>query len=108
VRALRRQWAVRIEAAPGRRPFPADWAFDVRAAPQGQVIFLRRTDAQGRLEHLGRRWAVADTWPHRLVRAELGLTAGRLRFYAMRRRAPNVQPLLREEPYQLPTKRFRV
>jgi transposase len=107
VRALRRQRAVRIEAAPSRRPFPTDWNFDVRAAPQGQVIFLRRTDEQGRLELLGQRWAVADTWPHRLVRVELDLSADRLRFYALRRRAPDVQPLLREEAYQLPKRRFR-
>jgi transposase len=107
VRALRRQRAVRIEAAPPRRPFPTDWTFDVRAAPQGQVLFLRRTDEQGRLELLGQRWAVADTWPHRLVRVELDLTTDCLRFYALRRRTPDVQPLLREEPYQLPKRRFR-
>jgi hypothetical protein len=107
VQALRRPRAVRIEAAPARRPFPPDGRFQVRATPQGQVIFLRRTDGQGRLELLGRRWSVADTWPHRLVRVELDLTAERLRFYALRRRAPDVQPLLREEPYQLPKRRFR-
>jgi len=107
VRALRRQRVVRLEAAPPRRPFPTGWEFDVRAAPQGQVIFLRRTDEHSRVELLGQRWRVAETWPHRLVRAELDLDAERLRFYALRRRAPQEQPLLREEPYQLPKRRFR-
>jgi hypothetical protein len=107
VHALRQQRAVRIEAAPPRRPFPEGWAFDVQAVPRGRVVFLRRTDEQGRVEVLGRPWCVAPTWPHRLVRAEVDLSGQRLRFYALRRRDPGTQPLLREEPYQLPERRFR-
>jgi putative transposase len=107
VRAVRQQRAVRIEAAPPRRPFPDGWEFDVQAAPRGRVLFLRRTDEQGRVEVLGRRWWIGPTWPHRLVRAEVDLGARRVRFYALRRRDPGAQPLLREEPYQLPDRRFR-
>jgi transposase len=107
VRAWRQQRAVRIEAAPPRRPFPEGWAFEVQAAPRGRVIFLRRTDEQGRVEVLGRRWCVAPAWPHRLVRAEVDRNVQRLRFDALRRRDPGAQPLLHEEPYQLPERRFR-
>ena len=38
---------------------------------------------------LGRRFEVDATWPHRLVRAEVDLDAGRIRFYALRRREPD-------------------
>jgi putative transposase len=107
VQAVRQQRAVRIEAAPSRRPFPTGWEFDVHAVPRGRLIFLRRTDEQGRVEVLGHRWRVAESWPHRLVRAEVDLDRARLRFYALRRRDPLAQPLLHEEPYQLPRRRFR-
>jgi hypothetical protein len=55
---------------------------------------------------LGRRFEVDATWPNRLVRAEVDLDADSIRFYALRRREPDRQPLLREVAYRLPRRRF--
>jgi transposase-like protein len=107
VAAARARSAARIEAAPARRPFPAEWAPDLQARPHGRIIYLRRAGATGGVELLGRHFEVDATWPHRLVRAEVDLDAGRIRFYALRRRDPTRQPLLRELPYSLPRRRFR-
>lgn len=50
---------------------------------------------------------VTPQWPHRLVRAEVDLDAGVLRFFALRRRDPTHQPLLNEVPHALPNRPFR-
>lgn len=107
VAAARARSAARIEAAPSRRPFPTEWSLDLQAQPHGRIIYLRRTGATGGVELLGRHFEVDAAWPHRLVRAEVDLDAGRIRFYALRRRDPTRQPLLREVPYSLPRRRFR-
>jgi len=107
VAASRLRAAARIEAAPARRPFPEIWALDLQAAPRGRIIYLRRTGAAGGVELLGRHFEVDATWPHRLVRAEVDLDAGRIRFYALRRRDPAHQPLLREVAYELPRRRLQ-
>lgn len=106
VAAVRRRAAPRIEAAPQRRPFPEDWTLDLQAHPRGRVVFLRRSNAQGAVEVLGRSFEVDPQWPDRLVRAEVDLDAGRLRFFALRRREPKHQPLLKEFTYALPRRRF--
>lgn len=105
--ALRRRAAARIESAPARRPFPADWRFDLGRPLAGMVIFLRRTDARGRVSALGRTFEVDRNWTHRLVRCEFELDAGTTRFFALRRRDPAVQPLLSEQPYAPPKRRFK-
>ena len=92
--------AVRIEAAPARVPFPDAWAFDPQEKPTGRLVFLRRTSERGNAEVLGRAFEVDRHWPHRLVRAEVDLAVGRIRLYALRRRDPTDQPLLREHPYE--------
>ena len=107
VAACHARGAVRLEGAPPRRPFPADWRLDLRARPRGRLIYLRRTTAGGEAELLGRTFAVDALWPHRLVRCEVALDAQAIRFYALRRRAPEHQPLLNEVPYVLPQRRFR-
>lgn len=106
VAAARSRAAARIEAAPSRRPFPEGWRLDLQASPRGRLVYLRRTDEQGAVELLGRRFAVDATWPNRLVRAEVHLDAGRIRFYALRRREPEQQPLLREVADRRPRRRF--
>jgi len=100
------QAAIRIESAPARLPFPEVWAFDPKAKPMGQLVFLRRTSERGTAEILGRAYDVDRHWSHRLVRAEVDLTAGRIRFHALRRRDPTDQPLLREHPYEPVMKRI--
>ena len=102
VAAARQRSAVRLEGAPPRRPFPPDWRADLQAPLRGRGLCLRRTDAPGGVSLLGHAYPVAVQWPHRLVRAAVDLTAGAVAFYALRRRVPTWQPLLREVDYQVP------
>jgi putative transposase len=106
VAAHRQRAAARIEAAPLRRPFPRRWQLNLQAHPQGQLIFIRRSNAQGEVQLLGRTLAVEPLWQHRLVRAEVDLTKQRIRFYTLRRRAPDQQPLVKETKYVLPRRKF--
>jgi hypothetical protein len=46
-------------------------------------------------------------WPNRLVRAEVDLDAGAIRFYSLRRCELDGQPLLREVAHRLPPRRFK-
>jgi putative transposase len=104
--AHRQRAAARIEAAPGRRPFPRGWHLDLQAHPQGRLVFLRRSNGQGEVQLLGRAFAVDPLWQHRLVRAEVDLKARRVRFYTLRRRAPDQQPRIHEVRYVLPRRAF--
>jgi hypothetical protein len=106
VAAHRQRAAARIEAAPGRRPFPRGWRLDLQAHPQGRLVFLRRSNGQGEVQLLGRAFAVDPLWQHRLVRAEVDLKARHVRFYTLRRRAPDQQPRVNEAAYVLPRRAF--
>jgi len=106
IAASRRRAAPRLDKAPARRPFPTGWHLNLKARPHGCLIFLRRTTEQGVASLLGHTFALDPTWPHRLVRAEVDLDAQIIRFYALRRREPTWQPLLREVPYEFPRRRF--
>jgi len=105
VRAHREKHASSIDAVP-RRAFPARWRLDLRRPLRGSAIFIRRTDHAGRASLLGHTWRVDSRWAHRLVRAEVDLDMRRIRFFALRRRQPEHQPLLREIPYDTPTRPF--
>jgi hypothetical protein len=107
VAAARRRAAVRIESAPPRRPLH-DLDVDLQARPQGVVIFIRRTDQDGFVSLLGRRFLVDPHWPYRLARAELDLDCEEIRFLALRRREPQVQPLLASRSHSLPHRPFRL
>lgn len=107
VAAHRHRTAPRLDTAPERRPFPNPWALNLQAKPRGRIIFIRRTSGQGKVDLLGRTLTVADTWLHRLVRAEVDLDQGIIRFFALRRKEPDQQKLLAETPYALPNRRFR-
>ena len=106
VDAARQRSAPRRDGAPARAAFPAGWELDLQRPLRGTVIFLRRTNEQGAVELLGRRYPVDPLWPHRLVRAEVDLTRRQLRFYRLRRREPEQQPLIKTVAYEPPTKRF--
>lgn len=108
IAAAQQRGSARAAEAPARRPFPRGWAFDPTVPPCGQVIFLRRTNPQGGVTLLGHAFAVDPHWPHRLVRAEVALPGGPIRFFALRRRDPGAQPLLREVPYELPKRRWQL
>ena len=73
----------------------------------GRVLFLRRTDGAGSVSLLGHSFGIANHWVHRLIRAEVDLDSDRIRFYALHRREPEQQPLLREVRHRVPRKRFR-
>src|SRR5512144_1242459 len=73
VAALRRHRADRIESAPQRRAFPKRWRLDLQARLKGRMVYLRRTDATGAVEVLGRSFEVDRQWAHRLVRAEVDM-----------------------------------
>ncbi len=69
------------------------------------MIFIRRSDEHGRVNLRGRPYPVDQNWPHRLVRCDVDFTHQRIRFYALRRRDPEVQPLLQELIYSHPSTR---
>jgi transposase-like protein len=106
VAAHRRYRADRIEAAPRRRPFPARWRLNLQARPRGRIVFLRRTDASGNVALLGRVFEVDEHWLNRLVRAEVDLDRGLIRFHRLRRREPSEQPLIKQTTYRFPGKKF--
>jgi transposase len=106
VNAARKRSAARRDAAPTRKPFPGDWKLNLQEPLQGMVIFLRRTNNEGVAELLGQSFSVDSAWPNRLVRAEVDLTRGEIRFYRLRRREPKEQPLIKTIQYQTPKKRF--
>jgi hypothetical protein len=106
VQAANQRSAPRIAAAPSRNPLPKDFLPEWNQPLKGTVIFLRRTDSQGRVECLGHRWLVEGNWPHRLVRIEVDLTGQRARIYALRRREPTLQPLLKTLVYRVPKHKF--
>jgi hypothetical protein len=68
---------------------------------KGTIIFIRRTDNKGMIDILGHRWLVDSLWTNRLVRAELKIYKNIFEFYQLRRREPNVQPLLNKVKYYL-------
>lgn len=107
INASRERHARRIESAPDRILFPLDWCLNLQAKPQGKIIFIRRTNGNGTVEILGHTQPVDRDWVHRLVRAEVNLDEQTILFYALRRRAPDDQPLLNTVHYEFPNKRFK-
>jgi hypothetical protein len=104
--AVRVRSAVRIDAAPPRQPFP-DAPVGPWFAAGGRMVFVRRTTEAGAVSLLGHQFEVDHHWPHRLVRAELDLGAGRIDFFALRRREPDAQPLLAQRAYSPPDRWYR-
>jgi transposase-like protein len=107
ITAYRSKTAPRREAAPNRRPFPRRFQLDLDAPLKGTIIYLRRSDDQGNVQLLAQSFRPAEHWVHRLVRCEVDFTHQRIRFYALRRREPNQQPLLHELRYPRPNKPFQ-
>ncbi len=99
VAASHKRHARRIETAPARTPFPETWVVKKRFPLLTQVIFIRRSDEQGRVSLLGHRFEVDPNRPHRLVKAEVLYDQGRIEFRALRRAEPAIQPILAQIPY---------
>lgn len=106
VAAYVRRLAQRTEQGPPRRPFPTDWRLNLQAVVRGQVVYLRRTDANGAVSLLGRSFPIDPLWAHRLLRCEVDLTHHQIRFYRLRRREPDQQPLIKTIDYRFPHRRF--
>jgi transposase-like protein len=106
IAAHRAKTAQRREHAPARRPWPRGFKLDLNTPLTGTLIFLRRSDERGALSCMGRSFALKARWTHRLVRCEVDFSHERIRFFALRRRAPDSQPLLHQTHYPKPTKRF--
>jgi transposase len=104
--AYRKHLARTHHCHPPRRPFPKELVLDWQKPPSGLVIYLRRTDEQGRVKILGHWFAVEALWQHRLVRCEVDLDKHQIRFLRLRRREPNDQPLIRTVEYHLPQRKF--
>lgn len=107
VAAHRQRYAVRIEDAPARKPFPKNWRLNLQQPLQGTVIYIRETNAKGQASVLGHTFDVSPIWTNRLVRADVDLTDRQIRFYALRRKDPHNHLLLATHGYNTPTKRFQ-
>jgi hypothetical protein len=94
-------------AAPPRRAMPRGFVFDLQAPLRGQMIFIRRTDGRGQVTLLGHTWHISAHWTHRLLRCEVDFEHHLIRCFALRRREPNEQHLLRSIPYRFPNKPFK-
>ena len=106
VQAHRQRSAHRGSGAPERRAFPRHWHFDLRQPLRGILIYIRRSNERGEVRLLGHRFLIDQHWVHRLLRCEIHLDQHCIRCYALRRRAPDEQPLLAELAYQHPNKPF--
>src|SRR3954449_13301876 len=73
VTALRKQRAARIESAPERRAFPAEWKLNLKKRPGGRLVYLRRSNPDSAVSLLGQTWPLGRVWPNRLVRCEVDL-----------------------------------
>lgn len=99
IAAYRAKTASRADAAPARQPLPSDFKLDLHAPLRGTVIYIRRGNDSGAVNLLGRQFPVDPHWTRRLLRCEVDFTLQCIRFYALRRREPEHQPLLKQVPY---------
>ena len=102
IAASRQRSAARIDDAPARPAMLADRPFERHEPVRGRLVFLRRTTDAGNLTILNRRYPVDPRWAHRLVRVELDIDAHRIDVFALRRRAPDDQPLIAQLDYTPP------
>jgi hypothetical protein len=107
VAAHRARNRARQERAPERHPMPCDFTLNLNPRLKGTMIYVRRTNERGHAHLLGRSFEVCARWPHRLVRCEVDFTHEQIRFYALRRRDPEDQPLLHQVVYRRPHKPFQ-
>jgi hypothetical protein len=101
VQAHRLAHQVEIVSAPYRRKFPKRWRRDDTRVPSGKIIYLRRTDGSGWVRFLERDFLVSEHWVNRLVRVEVDLDEGKVRFFALRRAEWQKQRLLKTAKFKL-------
>jgi hypothetical protein len=93
-----------ILTAPKRRHFPKRWRRNDDAPLHGKIIYLRRTDGEGRVRFLEKEFLVSEHWINRLVRAEVDLDNESITFYRLRRKEPNKQDVLKKIKFHLTKK----
>ena len=86
--------AARQERLQKRRPFPTKTA--ATKLTTGTIIFIRRTSETGTVRVLEQTYLADPKWPHRLVRVEVNIATLSLRFFRLRRKAPERQPLIKQ------------
>ena len=91
---------------PVRAAFPNFWKLDLQAPLRGKVVYLRRTDAAGKVSLLGRRFLVSDLWHYRLVRCDVDLDERQIDFFALRRAQPESHDLINTVQYSPPSRPF--
>jgi transposase len=101
IRSHRQAHQGEIVTAPRRRPFPKRWKRDDTKPLCGKMIYLRRTDGSGRVRFLEREFLVSEHWINRLVRAEVDLDEGKVRFWGLRRADWQTQRLLKTMTFTL-------
>jgi hypothetical protein len=106
VRAHRARTSDNRRAGPLRTAFPKSWKLDLQAPLRGKVVYLRRTDAAGRVSLLGRRFVVSDLWLYRLVRCDVDLDERQINFFTLRRAHPESHELINTIQYTPPSKPF--
>jgi len=105
--AYYRRLAQQREAAPARRRFPRAWCVNLQTEPMGQMIYLRRCDANGEAFFLGQRFFIAPQFAFRLIRCEVHFDEQEIRIFRLRRREPTDQPLIKTIKYNRPRRGFR-
>ena len=60
------------------------------------IIFIRRTSETGTIRVLEQTYLADPKWPHRLVRVEVNIATLSLRFFRLRRKAPDRQPFIKQ------------
>lgn len=106
IQAYEHRLARHQEQVPQRKPFPKEWTPNFQDPPRGQIIYLRRTNAAGAVSILGHAYVVDPLWQHRLTRCEVDLDQKEIRFFRLRRKEPQQQPLIKVIAYELPLRRF--
>jgi hypothetical protein len=107
IKALRRKNQKRQEASPARLPFPKNWTLNYSIKPRGTIIFIRRSTDDEYVEAMGHWWKVPGIGAHKLVRVDVNLTKGTMKFYRIRRREPKIHQILAKAKYKLPKKVFK-
>jgi len=98
LRAHQAKHASRREAAPPRTPFPRVLA---RSPAADRVIFLRRADHKAKVSLCSQTFTLPSSYAYRLVRCEWHLRRQKLFVFALHRRHPEDQRLLRQIPWKI-------
>jgi hypothetical protein len=101
VETHRREHQATILNAPTRRAFPKRWKWNETKIKKGTIIYLRRTDGSGQVHFLENDFEVSKHWINRLVRVEVDLLKGNIRFFALQRAEWKKHKLLKKIKFKI-------